>query len=424
MSENDFSFYMETVGEIMRIFRYLCFIPGVFIFVDLRVAKRDVKSWIFAALMGSAIGSCLFRISFLGLTGLFDIVSDRIVDTLEITGEESLEILYSRLLVLWIATCFLYVLLTVAMFLIIKKIVRHRYVVSLYEAVYLSIITLIAEILSRFFVKIAVVPMDEGVFILNDQIKASPWLFLAVSILLFAGEVSIIASWQKNRRLMEHERTAISERLQAESLKRRLSEVQEGTERLRTFRHDLRNHVSVLYGLLNEGATEEAESYLRSMEESAGIYEKRYDTGIVLFDVILNDKTVDADRMGITFTASVDIRSLPDMMQYDVAVVVGNLIDNAIHGASRNKTDESFVSIRILEKNGFLWMEIKNSYSGMLEINQESELPVANKSCDDSHGLGIPNSLSICERYYGTLMFSQSEGIVTVTAMMQYPFMT
>ena len=63
------------------------------------------------------------------------------------------------------------------------------------------------------------------------------------------------------------------------------------------------------------------------MEESAGIYEKRYDTGIVLFDVILNDKTVDADRMGITFTASVDIRSLPDMMQYDVAVDVGNLID-------------------------------------------------------------------------------------------------
>ena len=48
----------------------------------------------------------------------------------------------------------------------------------------------------------------------------------------------------------------------------------------------------------------------------------------------------------------------------------------------------------------------------------------ADKGCDDSHGLGIPNSLSICERYYGTLMFSQCEGIVTVTAMMQYPIMT
>ena len=424
MSENDFSYYMEAVGEIMRIFRYLCFIPGVFIFVDLRAARRDVKSWVFAALMGSAIGSCLFRISFLALTGLFDIASDRIAETLEITGEESLQILYLRLLVLWLVTCFLYVLLTAIMFLIIKKTVKHRYAVSLYEAVYLSIITLIAEILSRFFVKIAVVPVDGGVFILNDQVKASPWLFLAVSILLFAGELSLIASWQNNRRLTVHERTAISERLQVESLKRRLAEVQEGTERLRAFRHDLKNHVSVLYGLLNEGATEDAESYLRSMEESAGIYEKRYDTGIVIFDVILNDKTADANRMGITFTASVDVRSLPDMMQYDAAVLAGNLIDNAINGASRHKTDEPFVAVRISEKNSFLLMEIKNSYPGVLDIDPGSGLPEADMSREEGHGLGIPNSLSICERYYGTLVFSKSEGIVTVTAMMQYPLMT
>lgn len=160
------------------------------------------------------------------------------------------------------------------------------------------------------------------------------------------------------------------------------------------------------------------------MEESAGIYEKRYHTGIVLFDVILNDKTADADRMGIILTASVDVRSLPDMMQYDAAVLAGNLIDNAIHGAFLHKTDESFVSVRISEKDGFLWMEIKNSYDGVLDLDPGSELPLADKSCDDSHGLGIPNSLSICERYYGTLMFSQTEGIVTVTAMMQYPLMT
>ena len=112
------------------------------------------------------------------------------------------------------------------------------------------------------------------------------------------------------------------------------------------------------------------------------------------------------------------------MMQYDAAVLAGNLIDNAINGASRHKTDEPFVAVRISEKNSFLLMEIKNSYPGVLDIDPGSGLPEADMSREEGHGLGIPNSLSICERYYGTLVFSKSEGIVTVTAMMQYPLMT
>ncbi len=421
MSEKEFSFYMEITGEIMRFLKYLSVIPGLFIFVDLKSARRDIRKWIFTALMSAAMGSGLFRISYLALTGLYSLVSDHIVDSMEIVDETSLEVLYIRLLALWIITCVCYVVLTAVMFLIIKKTVKRRYAVSLFEAVYLSIITLTAEVLARFFVKIAVVPVEGGVFVLNEEIKASPWMFLALSVLLFAGEASLVASWQKNRQYMEHERVAIAERIQAESLKRRLEEVQESTERLRSFRHDLRNHISVLHGLLNEGAAEEAEAYLQRMEKNAGVYEKRYDTGIILLDVILNDKAAVSDRLGIVFTAFVEIKRLPDVMQYDAAVLLGNLADNAIHGAAMQNNDTPFVSVRISERNGFLFMEIKNSFHGRLEIDPGVCLPVADTNDEDGHGLGIPNSLAICERYYGTLVFSQDGNSVTVDAMMQYP---
>ena len=367
------------------------------------------------------MGSGLFRISYLALTGLYSLASDHIVDSMEIVDETSLEVLYVRLLTLWIITCVCYVLLTAVMFLIIKKTVKRRYAVSLFEAVYLSIITLTAELLARFFVKIAVVPVEGGVFVLNEEVKASPWMFLALSVLLFAGEGSLVASWQKNRQHMEHERVAIAERIQAESLKLRLEEVQESTERLRSFRHDLRNHISVLHGLLNEGAAEEAEAYLQRMEKNAGVYEKRYDTGIILLDVILNDKAAVSDRLGIVFTAFVEIKRLPDVMQYDVAVLLGNLADNAIHGAAMQNNDTPFVSVRISERNGFLFIEIKNSFHGRLEIDPGACLPVADTNDEDGHGLGIPNSLAICDRYYGTLVFSQDGNSVTVDAMMQYP---
>ncbi len=421
MSEKDFSLYMEITGEIMRFLKYLSIIPGLFIFVDLKSARRDISKWIFTALMSAAMGSGLFRISYLALTGLYSLASDHIVDSMEIVDETSLEVLYVSLLALWIITCVCYVLLTVVMFLIIKKIVKKRYTVSLFETVYLSIITLIAEVLARFFVKIAVVPVEGGVFVLNEEVKASPWMFLALSVLLFAGEASLVASWQKNRQYMEHERMAIAERIQAESLKRRLEETQQSTEKLRSFRHDLRNHLSVLYGLLNEGAAEEAEAYLQRMEKNAGVYENKYDTGIILLDVILNDKAAVSDRLGIAFTAFVEVTELPDSMQYDAAVLLGNLADNAIQGATLLNNDAPFVSVRISERNGFLLINIKNSFQGRLEIDPGSRVPVAVSGNEDGHGLGIPNSLAICDRYYGTLVFSQDGNSVTVDAMMQYP---
>ena len=83
--------------------------------------------------------------------------------------------------------------------------------------------------------------------------------------------------------------------------------------------------------------------------------------------------------------------------------------------------DAPFVSVRISEKNGFLFMEIKNSFHGRLEIDPGSSLPLAATNVEDGHGLGIPNSLAICDRYYGTLVFSQDGNSVTVDAMMQYP---
>ena len=121
MSEKDFSFYMEITGEIMRFLKYLSFIPGLFIFVDPKSARRDIRKWIFTALMSASMGSGLFRISYLALTGLYSLASDHIVDSMEIVDETSLEVLYVRLLTLWIITCVCYVLLTAVMFLIIKK---------------------------------------------------------------------------------------------------------------------------------------------------------------------------------------------------------------------------------------------------------------------------------------------------------------
>lgn len=420
MNEQDFSFYSELLGNILLIFRWLSLVPGIFIFTDIKKAMHDIKKWILTALMGTLLSYGCFHEAFLAVTEIYQTLINKISESLDYSNEQAIQDLYLYLMISWGITCLVYVILTVIMLLIIKKIVRIRYPMTLFEAAHLSIMNIIAFIMTWFFTKIALVPLDGSVFVLHDEVKASPLVFASVAVLLFAGEAFLIAAWQKNKTLMEKEELLIAERLQADSLKRRLAETELEHKRLKDFRHDLRNHVSTLHGLLSTGASREAGIYLENMEESIRLTEQRYSTGFAVLDVILNDKAAEADRQGAAFSASVTVQELPDAMHYDVAILITNLLDNAIKATVDSKNDNPYVFISIIQKNRFLLITIKNSYSGTLKLDPVSHLPIKDNKDSDGHGLGIPNALSICDRYLGTLEYAQDGDNISAIAMMQY----
>ncbi len=159
MSEQDFSFYSELLGNILRIFRWLSLIPGIFIFTDIRKARRDIKRWIFAALMGALLSYSCFHEAFLAVTEIYQTLINKISDSLDYSNEQAIQNLYLYLMISWGITCLIYIILTVIMLLIIKKIVRVRYPMTLFEAAHLSIMNIIAFIMTWFFTKIALVPL-------------------------------------------------------------------------------------------------------------------------------------------------------------------------------------------------------------------------------------------------------------------------
>ncbi len=419
MREQDFSFYSELLGYILQGFRWLSLPLGFFVFTDVKKLKQGAVRWIPSMIMGAITGQGCFCIAYLMGFGIQSILSDRITASFDFQDKGDLEIFLRSQFILWLVICISFVVLTLLFLFILRRIVRIRFSQTVYEALYLSVPGIMAFLLAHFFAVISVIPMEKEVFVLSEQIKVSNWIFLATAVLLFVCEAFLVASWQKNRVMKEKEEQLMFSSLQADALKKRLEDTEAGQRRLSGFRHDLKNHLTNLHGLLEKGSYREADDYLKSMEKDVNPFEQRFYTGSALLDVILNDKSSEAEKLGVAFSAGVDGNHIPDHVLYDLGVLLTNLIDNTLQAASDKRTEHPHVFVSVKRKGNFLVFKIRNTCSEKIDIDPETHLPVRKGRISPGHGIGIRNAADICEKYLGTMEYMQKDEEVTVTGMLQ-----
>ncbi|MBR6242018.1 MAG: Spo0B domain-containing protein, partial [Ruminococcus sp.] len=64
----------------------------------------------------------------------------------------------------------------------------------------------------------------------------------------------------------------------------------------RSFRHDYKNHVLCLRGLIAADKTDEALEYMETMQDMSSLGKNRYNTGNVIIDALLSDKSEKAEK--------------------------------------------------------------------------------------------------------------------------------
>lgn len=111
-----------------------------------------------------------------------------------------------------------------------------------------------------------------------------------------------------------------------------IAEAQQRYGRTRAFRHDIRNHLSVLSGLLHAGKTEEARQYLKKMEAVSAALSVACLTGNVVVDVLLSEKLRIAQDKGIHTECSLRLPSAGQVDDFDWCVLLANALDNAVAG--------------------------------------------------------------------------------------------
>ena len=114
-----------------------------------------------------------------------------------------------------------------------------------------------------------------------------------------------------------------------------------------------------MYGLAAADKKEELLAYLKEMEEAVVNPKEHVCTGNYKIDGILNYMLEKAENELKKVEVKVKIPEWLHMDTFDLVIIIGNLLDNAIEAA--RQTDEKYLSFKMTLEKGVLFIDVANS---------------------------------------------------------------
>ena len=161
----------------------------------------------------------------------------------------------------------------------------------------------------------------------------------------------------------------------------------ESEERMKALRHDIKHHMIELSALARKNSNAELVTYLNEMQEFMLNPKEYASTGNQDIDGVLNYLLQKAHKVLKQVDVQIHIPENMCLNTFNICVILGNLVDNAVREAS--KSEEKRLAIKIWVKQEVLFIFIENSYSGEL-IEKEDTLQTTQKDLG-IHGIGLEN---------------------------------
>ena len=216
---------------------------------------------------------------------------------------------------------------------------------------------------------------------------------------------------------------------QVGSLQEHMEEMERINSGIRSMKHDMKNTISVIQRLAARDGEEEnveLQAYLSELNRTFEKLDIRFKTGNTVVDTLLNMKYHEAVREVPDLKMDADKLLLPqelDIRSYDIGVILGNALDNAIEACGKLKKQEqaadAFIGLSSLQKGNLLILKVENSFDGRLARRRREELPMTNKADKKSHGIGLANIKSTAEKYGGTMDFKVKGRVFILSVMMK-----
>lgn len=195
-----------------------------------------------------------------------------------------------------------------------------------------------------------------------------------------------------------------------------LEEQYSQSERLR---HDLKNHIIVILGLLENKEWEKMENYLKKMEDSANLGIGEEITGNRVVDILLYQKRKMAERKNIIWECDVQIPQICCINEFDLCVLFGNILDNAVEACERLQHNEpycnqrQFINIQARVVKKCFLLEVKNS----ADMEDKHKIGFTNKENQKEHGIGLLNISDVIHKYNGVMNIDVQNGVFAISIL-------
>ena len=158
------------------------------------------------------------------------------------------------------------------------------------------------------------------------------------------------------------------------------------------------------------------DEYLDSFTDRMTQKKEYVRSGNLELDSILNYKLEQAKEAGADMEVSVVLPQKLGVACFDINVMLGNLLDNAIAGIRAGKDKKLVVDIWM--EMGILYLRVENSYNGLAEKTDGRY--ITSKRDRELHGIGLAAVEQTVEKYHGQ-MEVESGGDVFRVELILYP---
>jgi len=176
----------------------------------------------------------------------------------------------------------------------------------------------------------------------------------------------------------------------------------EQDRQVQALRHDMKHHIREIYSLADKNTDTDIIRYLDEMSDSIDNIEKVASTGNSVFDGILNyyAQKIKQEMNNVNFSVILKIPTDLEISSFDMNVILGNLLDNAMENVSGEAGQELQIEAVLEYIEGLLRIEVVNTFAG--NVNKDGERFISHKG--QGHGFGLFNVKKITEKYSGYMM--------------------
>lgn len=212
----------------------------------------------------------------------------------------------------------------------------------------------------------------------------------------------------RERQIAERERSLAA--LQREQYRRIL----EGAEGTRRMHHDIRHHLVTLSGLLANDSDEVAQRYIEDCLNDLQRYEVVRVCANEAVNAVVGHYRQVAEDAGVELTTMAEVADGLAVRDVDLAVVLGNLLENALRAAADAPEGGRFVRLGMVSSGKMLAITVDNGFASTLQ--QEGGTYLSTK--DGHEGIGLASVASVAARYGGAVELSHDSGVFRASVML------
>ncbi|WP_205150953.1 sensor histidine kinase [Mediterraneibacter glycyrrhizinilyticus] len=226
--------------------------------------------------------------------------------------------------------------------------------------------------------------------IFSDQEIVNAWRDISISVLCMLYWVGMVLTVHVLGRQQELERKEYFYQMRQQyynAMERQQREV-------RRLRHDMKNHLTALYGLSGE----EEKAYLTELLNAPAFSPGRVFCENRTASVVLSAKADQALEQETEFEIHAAIPESIPVDPMDLCALLGNVLDNALETVARMPAEKRKISFSARVEKGLFAAELRNTYL-FLEQGADGR-PVTLKKDRENHGFGLASA----EEIYGEMI--------------------